>query len=121
MSRLKTFLTPTWRSFWPLQVGGWLGYFALNFTAGLGEGKPWWYMYSSLSVTTCGFLVTSLLRLGYQRIWHLQGARMVVAAAGMLLVAALAQAVAYINILFKFCDDCDVHSLFGYLWYFASM
>src|SRR5689334_9229335 len=121
MTRFKTLINQTRRSFWPLQIGGWLGYFALNFTAALGEGKPWWYMYSSLSVTTCGFLVTCTLRQGYKRIWNLPGARMLGSAAAMLVVAAIVQATAYVNILFKFCDDCDVHSIFGYLWYFASM
>ena len=121
MSRIRTLLALFRRSFWPLQIGGWLGYFALNFTAALGEGKEPWYVLSSLSVTACGFIVTSLLRQGYKRVWHLQGARMVVSAAAMLFVAAIVQATAYVNILFRFCNDCDVHSVFGYLWYFASM
>jgi len=121
MTPMKTVLAFFRRSFWPLQIGGWLGYFALNFTAALGEGKEWWYMYSSMSVTLSGFIVTSILRQGYKRIWHLNGPRMVLSAAGMLFLAAVVQATAYVNILFKFCDDCDVHSVFGYLWYFASM
>ena len=121
MTPMKSLLAFFRRSFWPLQIGGWLGYFALNFTAALGEGKEPWYVLSSLSVTACGFLVTSVLRQGYKSIWHLQGVRMVASAAAMLFVAAIVQATAYVNILFRFCNDCDVHSVFGYLWYFASM
>jgi two-component system LytT family sensor kinase len=121
MTSLKAFFAQPRHQFWPLQVAGWLGYFALNFTAALGEGKEWWYMYSSMSVTLSGFLVTSVLRQGYKRIWHLSGTRMVAAAAGMLFLAAIVQATAYVNILFRFCNDCDVHSVFGYLWYFTSM
>ena len=121
MSSLKTFFAQPRHQFWPLQVAGWLGYFALNFTAWLGEGKPWTYIFSSLSVTCAGFVVTSLLRLGYRRLWHLSAPRMAASAAGMLLIAAIVQTTLYVRILFTFCDDCDVHSVFGYLWYFASM
>ena len=122
MIRIKSLINQSRRSFWLLQTGGWLGYFALNLTAALGEGKAWTHGYSSLSVTAAGFIVTSLLRLGYKSIWHYQGTRLLAAAAGMLLVAAIVQATAYVNIIFKFCDDCDeVRSIFGYLWYFASM
>ncbi|MDR3388733.1 MAG: histidine kinase [Rudaea sp.] len=121
MTSLKAFFAQPRHQFWPLQFAGWLGYFALNLTAALGEGKPWNHVYSSLGVTLSGFVVTSLLRLGYQRLWHLPGTRMIVAAAGLLLFAAIVQATVYVNLLFRFCDDCEVSSIFGYLWYFASM
>jgi two-component system, LytTR family, sensor kinase len=121
MTSLKAFFAQPRHQFWPLQFAGWLGYFALNLTAALGEGKPWNHVYSSLGVTLSGFVVTSLLRLGYQRLWHLPGARMIIAAAGLLLFAAIVQATVYVNLLSRFCDDCEVSSIFGYLWYFASM
>ncbi|MFQ6308838.1 hypothetical protein [Lysobacter capsici] len=50
------------RLFWPLQTVGWLGYFILHFTAAMGDGKPLRYVTASLSVTACGFVITSLLR-----------------------------------------------------------
>jgi two-component system, LytTR family, sensor kinase len=121
MASLKSFFAQPRHQFWPLQVAGWLSYFALNFTAGLGEGKAWNYVYTSIGVTIAGFAVTSLLRLGYRRLWHLPGSRMITAAAALLTLAAIVQATVYVNILFRFCDDCEVSSVFGYLWYFASM
>lgn len=117
----KPFLEQRKLSFWPLQIAGWIGYFALNFTAAMGDGKEWHYVYSSLSVAATGFLMTSLLRLGYQRLWHLTIARMTLLAAAMLLVATIVQTKIYVEIVFRFCDDCELHSVFGYLWYFGSM
>ena len=117
----KTFLARPDRLFWTLQIGGWLGYFALNFTAAMGDGKPWHYVYSSFSVATSCFLITSLLRLGYRKLWHLPTPRMAIAAAGLLLLVTIVQTKIYVEIVFRFCDDCELHSVFGYLWYFASM
>ena len=108
-------------SFWPLQIAGWLAYFALNFTAAMGDGKPLHYALASLSVALCGFTVTSLLRLGYRRLWQLPVAHMAAGAAGLLVLATLVQMKLYVTIVFRWCDDCQIHSIFGYLWYFASM
>ncbi len=108
-------------SFWPLQIAGWLGYFALNFTAAMGDGKPLHYVIASAAVAVCGFLVTSVLRLGYRRLWPLSVPRMAAGAAAMLVLATLVQMKLYVAIVFRWCDDCELHSVFGYLWYFASM
>ena len=117
----KPFAAQTELSFWPLQIAGWLGYFALNFTAAMGDGKPWHYVFGSLSVATCGFVVTSLLRLGYRHLWTLPVPRMAAGAAGLLVLATLVQMKLYVEIMFRWCDDCAINSLFGYVWYFASM
>lgn len=108
------------RLFWPLQTLGWLGYFVLHFTAAMGDGKPLHYVYASLSVTACGFAITSLLRLGYRRLWGLPIAKMAAAAVGLLVLATLVQMKLYVAIAFSYCDDCQLRSVFGYLWYFAS-
>lgn len=108
------------RLFWPLQTLGWLGYFVLHFTAAMGDGKPLRYVYASLSVTACGFAITSLLRLGYRRLWRLPVAQMAAAATGLLVLATLVQMRLYVSIAFSYCDDCQLRSVFGYLWYFAS-
>ncbi|MBO9662596.1 histidine kinase [Dokdonella sp.] len=108
-------------SFWPLQIAGWFGYFALNFTAAMGDGKPLHYVIASASVALCGFLITSVLRLGYRHLWHLSVPRMAAGAAGMLVVATLVLMKIYVDVVFRWCEDCEIHSLFGYLWYFASM
>jgi len=93
-------------SFWPLQIAGWLAYFALNFTAAMGDGKPLHYALASLSVALCGFTVTSLLRLGYRRLWQLPVAHMAAGAAGLLVLATLVQMKLYVTIVFRWCDDC---------------
>lgn len=108
------------RLFWPLQTLGWLGYFVLHFTAAMGDGKPLHYVFASLSVTACGFAITSLLRLGYRRLWRLPVAQMAAAATGLLVLATLVQMKLYVAIAFSYCDDCQLRSVFGYLWYFAS-
>jgi two-component system LytT family sensor kinase len=108
------------RFFWPLQALGWLGYFILHFTAAMGDGKPLHYVTASLSVTACGFAVTSLLRLGYRRLWGLSAPRMAAVAIGLLLAATLIQTKLYVAIVFRYCEDCEIRSIFGYLWYFAS-
>jgi LytS/YehU family sensor histidine kinase len=46
---------------------------------------------------------------------------MAAGAAGLLVLATLVQMKLYVEIVFRYCDDCELHSLFGYLWYFASM
>jgi len=112
--------TSSRRWFWPLQGLGWLGYFILHFTAAMGDGKPLHYVTASLSVTACGFVITSLLRLGYRRLWGLPVPRMAAAAIGLLVLATLVQMKLYVAIAFSYCDDCEIRSVFGYLWYFAS-
>lgn len=108
------------RLFWPLQTIGWLGYFILHFTSAMGDGKPLHYVAASLSVTACGFVITSLLRLGYRRLWGLPVAPMAALAIGLLVVATLVQMKLYVTIAFRYCDDCEIRSVFGYLWYFTS-
>ncbi|MEP6484561.1 MAG: histidine kinase [Rudaea sp.] len=121
MRSLRTYFTQSRLPFWPLQIGGWLFYFALNFTAAVGDGKAWQWVFVSLTVAVCGFTTTSILRLGYRRVWHLPGPRMAMAAAGLLVLATIVQTKLYVEIVFRFCDDCELHSIFGYIWYFTSM
>ena len=72
----KPFPAPGKPSFWLLQVAGWAAYFILNATAVIGEGTELRYVYVSLAVTLSGFVLTSLLRLGYRRLWSLPLPRM---------------------------------------------
>lgn len=108
------------RWFWPLQTAGWTGYFLLHFTAAMGDGKPLRYASASLSVAACGFVITSLLRLGYRRLWGPPTARAATAAVVMLVLATLAQMKLYVAITFSHCDTCQLRNVFGYLWYFVS-
>ncbi len=121
MRSLKSYFLPSRLSFWPLQIGGWLFYVALNFTAGVGEGKTWTWIFFSLSVAGGGFVLTCLLRFGYRSVWNLSGPRLAIAAAAMVFLATLIQMKLYVMVMSRFCDDCEIHSIFGYLWYFASM
>ncbi|HEX7803823.1 MAG TPA: histidine kinase [Pseudoxanthomonas sp.] len=106
--------------FWPLQIGGWCAYFVLHFLAAMGDGRPLNYVYASLSVALCGFVTTSVLRLGYRRLWGKPLWIMAPAAALMLVAATVVQMKLHVTITFRYCDDCRMRSLFGYLWYFAS-
>ncbi|WP_421568547.1 sensor histidine kinase [Stenotrophomonas sp. PD6] len=106
--------------FWLLQTGGWFSYFLLSFLAAMGDGKPLGYGVASLSVALCGFATTSVLRLGYRRLWGKPLRVMVPGAALMLVVATLVQMKLHVGITFSYCDDCRIHSLLGYVWYFAS-
>ena len=108
------------RLFWPLQIGGWCAYFVLNFLVAMGDGRPLSYVLVSLSVALCGFATTSVLRLGYRRLWGKPPRVMVPAAALMLVLATIVQMKLHVMITFRHCEDCEIHSLFGYLWYFAS-
>ena len=120
MRSLKSVLAQAVKSFWVLQISGWIGYFVLNYSAMLAEGKHWHYVWYSLGGTASGFVVTSVLRLGYRRVWNLPTPRMALAAAAMLLVALVVDTKLYTECLFKVCDDCRPSSLIGYTWYFVS-
>lgn len=106
--------------FWLLQTGGWCSYFLLHFLAAMGEGKPLRYGVASLSVAVCGFVTTSLLRLGYRRLRGSSPVVTVAAAGLMLVVATLVQMKLYVAITFSYCDTCSIHGLRGYVWYFGS-
>ena len=110
--------------FWPLQVAGWLGYFVLYFTAWMGESStdPGHIVLTLVPLTVFGFVNTSILRLCYQRVWPLPPARMGALAAAMLFVATLAQGTFYSVIKALTCtgDDCMMHNMLGYLWYYLS-
>jgi two-component system, LytTR family, sensor kinase len=121
ISPLKTFFSLTRNRFWPLQIGGWLCYMTMSFSAKVGEGAPWSWIFFYLAVAVSGVVVTSALRLGYRTIWHWPAPRMAAAAGGFLLLATLVQMRIFVALLSGFCDDCEMHSVFGYLWYFASM
>ena len=110
--------------FWPLQVAGWLGYFALYFTAWMGENPDDARRYLPVlgAMTAFGFVNSSILRLGYQRIWSLPLPRMGATAAAMLLGATLIQGTLYAYLKSITCvgHDCMVHSVLGYMWYYLS-
>src|SRR5512135_188157 len=120
MRSLKSFLAQSAGSFWLLQICGWTGYFVLNFSAMLAEGKHYHYVWYSLGSTASGFAVTSVLRLGYRRVWNLPAPKMTLSAAAMLLVALIIDTKLYTECLFQVCDDCRPHNLLGYTWYFVS-
>jgi two-component sensor histidine kinase len=120
----KPFLARARTSFWPLQIAGWATYFVMNFTAVIGEGTEYRYVFVSLTVALSGVVVTSLLRLGYQRLWSLPLPRMAGSAAALLIAATLLMAFLYFRakVAFKFCDDCMTTSNpLSYMWYFLSM
>jgi hypothetical protein len=120
MRTLKSVLAQAASSFWALQISGWIGYFVLNYSAMLAEGKHWHYVWYSLGGTASGFVVTSALRLGYRRVWNLPAPKMALSAAAMLLVALIIDTKLYTECLFEICDDCRPHNLLGYTWYFVS-
>ncbi|HSE11975.1 MAG TPA: histidine kinase [Rudaea sp.] len=120
MRSLKSVLAHAASSFWLLQICGWTGYFVLNFSAMLAEGKHYHYIWYSLGSTASGFAVTSVLRLGYRRVWNLPTPKMTLSAAAMLLVALIIDTKLYTECLFQVCDDCRPHNLLGYTWYFVS-
>jgi len=110
--------------FWPLQIAGWLGYFALYFTAWMGENPEDARRYLPVlaAITAFGFANSSILRLGYQRVWLLPLSRMGSAATAMLLTATLVQGTFYAVLKSMTCagHDCAVHNMLGYLWYYLS-
>lgn len=119
----KPFLAQGKPSFWPLQIAGWAAYFILNATAVIGEGSELRYVFVSLTVAFSGFVITSVLRLGYRHVWSLPLPRMAGHAAVLLVIATLVQAVVYVcaKFAFHFCDDCLSHNPLSYMWYFLSM
>ena len=120
MRTLKSLLSHPSRLFWTLQIVGWCCYSILGFSAKVGEGAPPIWILFYLAVGACGFAVSCLLRLGYRYVWNWPTPRMALAAAGLLLLATLVQMKMFVVLLAGFCDDCEMHSMFGYLWYFAS-
>ena len=120
MHTLRSFLSSTSRQFWALQITGWLCYTILSSSAKVGEGEPPKWILFYLAVAASGFVVTSLLRLGYSHVWQWPAPRMAFASAGLLLLATLVQMKAFVTLLAGFCTDCEMHSIFGYIWYFTS-
>jgi two-component system LytT family sensor kinase len=120
MRSLKSLLAHSASSFWLLQICGWTGFFVLNFSAMMAEGKAWHYIWYSVGGTFSGLAVTSVLRLGYRRVWNLPAPRMALSAAAMLAVALVIDTFLYTEALFRVCDDCRPHSPLGYMWYFVS-
>ena len=110
--------------FWPLQIAGWIGYFALYFTAWMGENPDdaRRYVPVLLAITVFGFANTAVLRLGYQRAWSLPLPRLGALAAAMLLTATAIQGTFYAVLKSMTCvgHDCMVHNVLGYLWYYLS-
>ena len=120
MPSLKSFLAQAGKSFWLLQVCGWAGFFVLNFSAMMAEGKHWHYIWYSLGGTFSGLVVTSVLRLGYRRVWNLPAPRMALSALAMFVVALTIDTLLYTEALFRVCDDCRPGNVLGYIWYFVS-
>ena len=120
MGSLKALLARSASSFWVLQSCGWAGYFLLSFSAMMAEGKPWRFVFYSIGGTLSGFAVTSVLRLGYRRVWNLAAPWMMLSAAAMLVLALSVDTVLYTEALFRVCSDCRPQSLLGYIWYFVS-
>jgi len=120
MHSLKPLVTRFASSFWALQISGWTGYFLLNFSAMMAEGKPFHFVWYSLGGAASGLAVTSVLRLGYRHVWNLPAPRMMLSAAGMLLLALIVDTKFYTESLFRICDDCRPENVLGYIWYFAS-
>jgi len=120
MTTLRRFFAQPGRQFWPLQIAGWLCYTILSSSAKVGEGEPPKWVLFYLTVAASGFIVTSLLRLGYSHVWQWPASRMVLGCAGFLLLATLVQMKVFVALLAGFCSDCEMHSMFGYIWYFSS-
>jgi len=121
MNSLKSFFAQPSRQFWPLQAVGWFGYFLLYSLAAAGEGKGWSYGEFYLTAAAVGFAITSLLRLGYGRIWNWPTPRLITGAATMMICAVIPFALMYSEMVFRYCDDCHrPTSVLGYMWYFAS-
>jgi two-component system, LytTR family, sensor kinase len=121
MSRFKSFLASAGRSFWTLQIIGWVCYAALSFSAKAGEGGPATWAFFYLGVAASGVVITSALRLGYRRVWLWPMPRRALGAGGLLALATLVQMQVFVTLLPYFCDDCNFPNLFHYIWYFASM
>jgi len=117
MFQLKSLLTSSHVTFWPLQVLGWVGFFALNYLGAIGYGKSWDYVSVSLACAIIGFLITCLLRLGYRALWHLPAWRMGWGAVLLLLVATISYVICYTI----YCSDCRQESMLGYIGYVGSM
>jgi two-component system, LytTR family, sensor kinase len=113
--------SPT-RLFWLLQTAGWTGFAGLHFLGGVGAGRPWTYIYASLTTAALGIAITCGLRLAYGRLWHLPLRRLVPAAALVLLTATTAFGILYADIMHASCTEC-VRPTFvlGYVWYAAAM
>jgi two-component sensor histidine kinase len=120
MTSLRAFLAKPGHRFWALQIAGWLCYLILSSSAKVGEGEPPKWILFYLLVAICGFTVTSLLRLGYRYVWQWPAPRMLVCSAGFLVLATLVQMKLFVSLLSGFCDDCQMHGVFGYIWYFSS-
>jgi hypothetical protein len=120
MSTLRTFFAHPGRQFWPLQIAGWLCYTILSSSAKVGEGEPPKWIVFYLLVATSGFVVTSLLRLGYRHVWQWPAPRMLTASVGFLLLATLTQMTMFVSLLPGFCDDCHMYGAAAYIWYFSS-
>jgi hypothetical protein len=120
MNTLRAFFTRPGRLFWTLQAVGWGCYSVLGISAKIGEGGPPKWVIFYLAVAASGFLVSGLLRLGYRHVWNWPPQRMVAGAAAFLSLATLVQMKVFVTLLDGFCDDCEMHGIFGYIWYFAS-
>jgi two-component system LytT family sensor kinase len=122
MTSLQSIVDSPTRVFWLLQTAGWTGFAGLHFLGGVGAGRPWTYIYASLTTAALGIAISYGLRLVYGRLWHLPLRRLVPAAALALLSAAAAYGILYADIMHASCIECvRPASVLGYVWYVAAM
>lgn len=105
---MRPFLHRLPHRFWWLQAIGWLAYGAMNFLSALGYGRPWQQIYLSLGIALSGFVVTSLLRPIYRRLWMRPLPRVLAVALPVLALAAWAMAQAEMRMTVVLCDACSV-------------
>jgi two-component system, LytTR family, sensor kinase len=121
-SPLQSLVDSPTRMFWLLQTAGWTGFAGLHFLGGVGAGRPWTYIYASLSTAVLGIAITYGLRLAYGRLWHLPLRHLIPAAALALLSAAAAYGILYADIMHASCIECvRPATVLGYVWYVGAM
>lgn len=122
MTSLQSLVDSPTRMFWLLQTAGWTGFAGLHFLGGVGAGRPWTYIYASLTTAALGIAITYGLRLAYRRLWLLPLRRLVPAATLALLSATAAYGILYADIMHASCVECvRPASVLGYVWYVAAM
>lgn len=119
---LQSLLDSPTRVFWLLQTAGWTGFAGLHFLGGVGAGRPWRYIYASLSTAALGVAITFGLRLVYRRLGHLPLQRVAPAAILALVSASTAYGILYADIMHASCIECvRPTTILGYVWYVAAM
>ena len=122
MTSLQSLVDSPTRMFWLLQTAGWTGFAGLHFLGGVGAGRPWRYIYASLTTAALGIAITYGLRLVYRLLWHLPPLRSIPAATLALASASSAYGILYADIMHTSCTECvRPATVLGYVWYDAAM